>query len=257
MIHLPPSRKIVEPRFGAVQKFGLSGRLRTVMTDVVTGEIRRSLNRNIITRAFLATVPLSFYEARAFYITQIRVGSGITTPTDTDSSLATQVASKAITDPINETFLTGATPYSIATVQFNLTEAIGKLAEAGQFDSDNAMANRALFDRGTVEDATQTDPVEIESSNHGRTSGDLVRFDGATGMTELNFTGANWYYIDVTDAHHFDLYTDSGLTAGLDGTGFGAFTPASPATAKWTLIIDKTSTKILQVSFEMQAQNAS
>lgn len=257
MIHFPPSRKIVDPRFGAVQKLGLRGRLRAILTDVETGEIRRYLNHNIITRPFLATVPLSFYQARTYYITQIRVGTGITTPTDTDTALATQLASKAITDPITQTFLTGATPYSIATVQFNLTEAIGKLAEAGQFDSNNAMANRALFDTGTVEAATQANPVSITSTAHGRTSGDLVRFDNVTGMTELNFTGANWYYVSVVNANTFTLFTDSGLTSGLNGTGFGAFTAGSPNTAKWTLIIDKTSTKILQVSFEMQAQNAS
>lgn len=256
MLHIPRSRKIVEPSLSQIQKFGFKGRLRAITTDVRTGEIRRYLNRNIITQAFLATVPLSFYEAREFFITQIRVGSGITAPSDTDTGLATQVASKAITDPIGTSFLTGATPYSVATVQFNLTEAIGKLAEAGQFDSNNDMANRALFGRGSVEGATQTNPVEIESTEHGLSPGELVRFDGVAGMTELNFVATNWYYIDVVDADHFELFTDSGLTSGLNGSGFGAFTPGSPDAGVWTLIIDKTNTKVLQVSFEMQAQNA-
>src|SRR5688572_27254633 len=259
MLHTPPKRKIAVPRFGPVQKFGLSGRLRAILTDVITGKIRRHVNHNIITRPFLATVPLSFYEARAFYIDEIQVGTGITTPADTDTALATTLAAKAITDPITETFLTGATPYSIATVQFNLSEAIGNLTEAGQFDSDDGLANRALFGRGYVDAATTANPVGITSEEHGLTSGDKLRFDGVGGMTQLNFTtnGNVYYYASVANSDNFALYTDSGLTTPLNGGAFGAFTPASPETAVWTLVIEKTSSKILQVNFEMQAENAS
>lgn len=259
MLHIPQSRKIVAPRRRGLipeQKFGIRGRLRGIEIDTATGEIRRHVNHNIVTRAFLATIPLSFYQARDAYITEIRVGTGITAPADTDTGLATELAAKAITDPITTTFLTGATPYSIATVQFGLAEAIGKITEAGQFDSDDALANRALFGRGEVEAATQTDPVVITSTDHGLVNGDLVRFDGVAGMTSLNFVASNWYYVKKLTDNTFELYTDSGLTASLDGTGFGAFTVSSPETARWTKVIDKTSTKVFIVSFEMQAENA-
>jgi len=257
MIHLPPKRKIVVPRFGPVQQFGLRGRLRGLLHDHETGEVRRYLNHNIIVRPFLATVPLSFYQARAFYIDEIQVGTGITAPSDTDTALATSLAAKAITDPITTTFLTGATPYSIATVQFGLSEAIGKLTEAAQFDSDGDMANRALFGRGSIEAATTTDPVSIESTAHGLSNGDMVRFDSVGGMTQLNFTtnGNTYYWVSVVDPDNFELFTDPAIEAGdeLDGTGFGTWTSGG----NWTVVIDKTGTKTFFASFEMQAENAS
>ena len=255
MIHLPPKRKIVAPRFGPIQTFGLRGRLRGILHDHQTGEVRRYLNHNIIVRDFLATVPLSFYQARSFYIDEMRVGTGITAPSDTDTSLAVELATKAITDPITTTFLTGATPYSIATVQFGLGEAIGKLTEAAQYDSNGDMANRALFGRGSIEAATTTDPVAIESTAHDLSNGDMVRFDSVGGMTQLNWTtnGNTYYFVSVVDPDNFELFTDAGLTTELDGTGFGAWTSGGV----WTQVIDKTGTKTFFASFEMQAENAS
>jgi hypothetical protein len=253
MLYLPRSRKIVEPRYG-LQGLGLKGRLRAILNNVETGEVRRYLNRNIIVQDGLATIPLSIYQARAAYITQIGVGSGITTPADTDTGLTTEVLVKAITIPIDTANLTGATPYTIATVQFNTGEANGDLAEAAQFDSTDDIFNHALFGRGTVTAATAADPVVITSADHGLSSGDRVRFDSVGGMTQLNWTtnGNVYYYVTVLSSSTFSLYVDAGLSDTLDGSGFSAFTSGGT----WTVVIPKTSVTILQVSFEIEASNA-
>lgn len=260
MIHLPLARKIVRPRPGPVQLFGLSGRLRSVfvehdLTKVPKdgANVLRYLNHNILVQDFLATVPLSFFQARAAYVTQLGVGSGLTNPSDTDSALAAEVMKKAITEPLDEDNLTGATPYVIAMVQFLPGQANGDLSEAALFLSTNVMINRALFGRESVVATTQTNPVGVESTGHGLQSGQRLRFDSVTGMTQLNYAtnGNTYYYADVQDADNFDLYTDSTLLAGLDGSGFGS--PGSGGT--WTLVHPKGPTNSLFASFEMQAQN--
>jgi hypothetical protein len=253
MLYIPPSRKIVDPRLGDVQKFGISGRLKAILTDARTGEIlQRSVNHNIITRAMLATIPLSWYQARTYYVTEIGVGSGVTTPADTDTTLTTEVDRKAITDPITTTFLTGATPYSIATVHFTVSEANGNLTEAGQFDSNNGLANHALFGTGAITGATQANPVVITDVAHGLTSGTRIKILGVLGMTQINFTGATWYYVSVLTADTFSLYSDAGLTTTVNGTGYSAYSSAGT----WYIDIPKTASTNLDVSFEIQAQNA-
>ncbi len=241
------------PSLGDVQRFGVSGRLKAILTNARTGEIlHRSVNHNIITRAMLATIPLSWYQARTYYVTQIGVGTGITTPADTDTTLTTEVLKKAITDPITQTFLTGATPYSIATVHFGVSEANGNLTEAGQFDSNNGLANHALFGTGTITGATQADPVVITDVAHGLTSATRIKILGVLGQTQLNFTGANWYYVSVLSADTFSLYNDAALTDTLDGSGHSAYSSAGT----WYIDIPKTASTNLDVSFEIQAQNA-
>jgi sulfur carrier protein ThiS len=59
--------------------------------------------------------------------------------------------------------------------------------------------------------ATNTNPVRITSINHGRQTGERVRFQNMTGMTELN---GNTYVITRVDSTFFTL-------DGVDGTGFG------------------------------------
>jgi hypothetical protein len=172
--------------------------------------------------------------------------------TDTDSALTTEVLVKAITDPIDESNLTGATPYAIATVQFNPSEANGNLSEAGLFDSDDALVNHALFGTGSITGATQADPCVITDADHGLSSGDRIRIDGVLGMTQLNFSGSNYYYVSVLSSSTFSLYSDAGLTDTIDATGFSAYSSAGT----WTISIPKTSSNILQVSFEIQAENA-
>jgi hypothetical protein len=223
------------------------------MINGETGEVRRTLNHNIIMRDALADIPLSMFEARSAYVTKLAVGSGITAPADTDSALTTEVMTKAITEPLDETNLTGATPYVIATVQFLPGQATGNLTEAGLKLSTDVLVNHALFGRGVPTAATQADPVVITDADHGLVNADRVRFDGVGGMTALNFTGANWYYVSVLSSSTFSLYHDSALTNTVDGTGFGAFSGGTPT---WTIVIDKTAGNTFFVSFEIQAQNA-
>jgi len=248
MLWLPRKRKIDHPRFG------LTGRLRGTLINGETGEVRRYLNHNIIVRDALADVPESFFEARAFYITKMAVGSGITTPTDTDTALTTEVLTKAITEPRDTSNLVGATPYNIVTVQFLPGEATGSLTEAGLKLSNNDLWNHALFGRGVPTAATQADPVVITDADHGLTNADRVRFDGIGGMTALNFTtnGNVYYYVSVLSSSTFSLYHDAALTNTVDGTGFGAFSGGTPT---WTLAIDKTAGNTFFASFEIQAQN--
>lgn len=249
MLYIPRKRKIAQPRFPRV---GLIGRLRGLEINGETGAVRRYLNRNIMTRTFLATIPPSYFAARSFYITELGVGSGITAPADTDVDLTTEVDTKAITEPLDNSNLTGATPYSIVTVQFLPGEATGNLTEAGLFLSNGDLVNHALFGRGVPTAATQADPVVITDADHGLTSGDRIRFDAVSGMTQLNFTGANWYYISSLSSSTFSLYHDVALSNTVDGTGFSAFSSGGT----WTIVIDKTALNTFFVSFELQAQNA-
>jgi hypothetical protein len=255
MIYIPQRRTIAKPRLDEVQRFGLSGRLRSVLIDHETGRVSRSLNRNIIVRDALADIPPSLFGARAAYVTKMAVGTGITAPTDTDSALTTESLTKTITEPLDEANLTGATPYVIVTVQFLPGEATGALTEAGLKLSTNDLVNHALFGRGVPTAATQTDPVVVTDADHGLENSQRIRFDGIVGMVDLNWTtnGNVYYYVNVLSSSTFELFTDVNLTNSLDGTGFSAFVSGGT----WTLSIDKTVSNTLFASFEIQVQNAS
>lgn len=69
---------------------------------------------------------------------------------------------------------------------------------------------------GTMINATQTDPVVVESTAHGRSTGDTLLIGAVTpvvGMTELN---GNEYTITVVDDDNFELND-------TDGTAFGVY----------------------------------
>jgi hypothetical protein len=81
--------------------------------------------------------------------------------------------------------------------------------------------------RGNVEGATQANPVVITSTDHGLSQRQPIRFKDVGGMTELNDDdgdGNPVYYVDVIDTNNFSLKTDTSLSSGLNGSGFGAFT---------------------------------
>ena len=70
----------------------------------------------------------------------------------------------------------------------------------------------------TITGATQANPVIISTASaHNLIDSSYVNITGVVGMTELN---GNNYYVDVLSSDSFALYSDSGLTAGVDGSGF-------------------------------------
>ena len=70
----------------------------------------------------------------------------------------------------------------------------------------------------TITGATQANPVIITTASaHNLIDSSYVNITGVVGMTELN---GNNYYVDVLSSDSFALYSDSGLTAGVDGSGF-------------------------------------
>lgn len=76
-----------------------------------------------------------------------------------------------------------------------------------------------------IDTISLTNPIRVETTvSHGFTNSDVVRLYGIpdTSTDELNL---NNYYVDVISPTQFELYTDSGLTNGVDGTvGFSAYT---------------------------------
>lgn len=85
--------------------------------------------------------------------------------------------------------------------------------------------------------ATQTNPVAITVTAHGRTTGDPVQIESVGGMTQLNgliFTGT------VVDANTITL-------DGVDGTAFGAYTSGGTCTGG-TFYVLKTSADIAAIT---------
>ena len=76
--------------------------------------------------------------------------------------------------------------------------------------------------KATISGATAADPVVITSTAHGLSDGDKVSISGVVGMVELN---ATVHYAKVTgySTTTFGLYSDSGLTATVDGSGYTAY----------------------------------
>jgi len=73
--------------------------------------------------------------------------------------------------------------------------------------------------QATVSDITQADPgVVTTDAPHGFNDGDKVTFTEIGGMIELN-TGV-YYYVKVLTTDTFEIYTNFGLTNGLDTTLF-------------------------------------
>lgn len=84
--------------------------------------------------------------------------------------------------------------------------------------------------------ATQANPVVVTTSSaHNLVESQQITITDVVGMTEIN---GNTYYADVLTSTTFALYSDSGLSTSVDGSGFGAYSsggivtgaPASDAT---------------------------
>lgn len=187
-------------------------------------------------------------------IRYLGVGIGYTDPTINDTALEGEVTRKAI-DSWDNTYLTGSTPYMIASAAFTAAEAVGDLMEIGLFQelTSTPMFSRALIGRGGIAAATKTDPVVITSVGHGLEDGEYVQFEGVVGMTQLN---GNRYCAKVLTDDTFSLYSDEGLTASINGTAFGVFSVGSPDAAAWKIVKPKAANETLSVAYTVHCTPA-
>ena len=92
-------------------------------------------------------------------------------------------------------------------------------------DTDSAPYTSQSFDFlpnldfiSTIVNATTTNPVNINSPKHGRTTGDNIYIYGVDGMTDVNSGEAGGEYtVTVVDGNNFTL-------DGIDGTAFSEYT---------------------------------
>jgi len=88
----------------------------------------------------------------------------------------------------------------------------------------------------TITGATQANPVVITTTAaHNFTNAASVTITDVVGMTELN---GNSYYVSVLTSTTAALYTDAGLTSGVDGTAFTAYVSDGVATQSLTASTD-------------------
>jgi len=115
-------------------------------------------------------------------------------------------------------------PYD--TSGFNAHTSGGIIGTRYQVDEDQ------FFDDGLKDIASVTlnDPIRIETTtDHNLVDTDVVQFNGVGGTVELN---GNSYYAKRISPTTFDLYSDSGLTATIDGTtGFTTYTSGGTITS--------------------------
>jgi hypothetical protein len=130
--------------------------------------------------------------------------------------------------------------YNLALTKLGITERLtlytDDTVEAGAFNAVweqvvnevlelaewKCARRRAVLQRDTdlVEAATQAKPVVITATAHAFENGDLVKFSGVGGMTQLN---DNTYMVKGITTNTFNLWTEGG-TEQVDGTGYGAWT---------------------------------
>jgi hypothetical protein len=214
--------------------------------------VRRSKSKNMVVLAGLSMMAKSIQYGNAAAgktIRYLEVGSGLAVPTKSDTSLQAAIERKAI-DSWDNTNIASDPVVMIASVLFTTTQAVGSLMECGLFQESSGapMFSRGLFGYGSISNATQADPVVITSTAHGLVDGDKVYIEGVSGMTELN---GNAYFVNRLTDDTFALYTDAALSSSVNGTGYGAYSEASPDTDTWKKIIPKTSAETLTVTYSL------
>ena len=75
--------------------------------------------------------------------------------------------------------------------------------------------------QGAITAITQADPAVVTSASHGLTNGTAIEIRDVGGMTDLN---RNVFYVGNATTNTFELFTDSGLSSGLDSSGYSAYT---------------------------------
>jgi len=81
--------------------------------------------------------------------------------------------------------------------------------------------NDISWDMGYPTSIAQSNPCRIVTpQNHNLTDGSTVAFADIVGTTQLN---GNTYYVKKINDTTFDLYSNAGLSSGVDATGFTAY----------------------------------
>tara|TARA_B100002019_G_scaffold50317_1_gene42796 strand:- start:1757 stop:5950 length:4194 start_codon:yes stop_codon:yes gene_type:complete len=103
---------------------------------------------------------------------------------------------------------------------------------ASNYDATNLFNTLNLAGWGNVtlniSDATRSNPVIVTFTGaHGYSNGNVLQtVSGVVGMTELNGTS---HFVQTVNATAVNVFTDSGLSSSLDGTGFGAYVSGGTA----------------------------
>lgn len=87
-----------------------------------------------------------------------------------------------------------------------------------------------------IQNVTQADPAVVTTTQDNFfTEAAEITITDAVGMTELN---GQTFYVDVLTSNTFALYTDPGLTANVDSTGYGeyAYTSVSNTTVATNVV---------------------
>lgn len=104
-----------------------------------------------------------------------------------------------------------------------------------KFDINLSNATNSNFKAGlcsdnislTVSNATNATPIVVTTGTHGLSDGMLLTIASVGGNTAANGN----YYVDVLSSTTFALYSDSGLTTPVAGSG--AYTSGGTAIAQW------------------------
>ena len=108
--------------------------------------------------------------------------------------------------------------------------AIGRyaLSEGINLRNSIAIGDSSLKNIGTIDftivvsidNISQTSPVEITALNHGLSTGTEIRIFDVIGTDELN---ENQFWVDVINSSTIALYSDNWINTPVDGTGFSPY----------------------------------
>jgi hypothetical protein len=159
---------------------------------------------------------------------------------DGSENISISVApSVAVGDPLDGTYVrkTGISEGSVLSGTLGVRSLLPSsgITGAGVFTnvrSDNTydIGHSETFNVLSVTGATQANPCVITTGTaHGATDGTQITINNVSGMTELN---GNTYYLKSLSPTTFELYTNFGLTNGVDSTVFTSY--VSGGTATWS-----------------------
>ena len=116
-------------------------------------------------------------------------------------------------------------------VAASLDDALENTGAPVMYGPGGDKANTALFNEGdqitwdnqqySMTAVTLANPAVVTlSGDHTLQDGAYIQITGVVGMTELN---SNFYYVNAISNTQVELYTDAGLTTGVNSVGFTAY----------------------------------
>jgi len=116
-------------------------------------------------------------------------------------------------------------------VAASLDDALENTGAPVMYGPGGGKANTALFSEGdsiswdnqqyTMTSVSLADPAVVTlSADHTLQDGAYIQISGVVGMTELN---SNFYYVNAISNTEVELYSDAGLTTGIDSVGYTAY----------------------------------